>query len=410
MSFTLDNGLKVVHHYEPATAMIAMELMYNVGSRDEHPDHTGMAHLFEHLMFGGSVNIPDYDTPLQLAGGVSNAWTSADFTDFTSVVPAVNAETLFRLESDRMLSLAFSDKALRVQRQVVVEEFKEVCLNRPYGDMDHHLRRLVYRQHPYRFPVIGKEFSHIEQVGQEDVRRWFHSHYAPNNAVLSVAGNITEERLRHLAEKWFGSIPSRPVSPRRYADEPRPAEARKETVYGDVPQTAIVLAYQMPGYGKPGFAEADMISDVLSNGKGSRLYRNLLVGTDMFAALDASITGSEHPGMLMVNARLRDNGPEAEERAIAAIEKQLDALRDVPVLESELERCVNRVESERTFARMDYVGMANALVTAAMHGEGIDDSMTRYRAVTPDSLQQTAKDILAPNRCCTLIYRPKPAV
>lgn len=249
--FTLPNGLRVVHEQDSATAMVALDVLYNVGARDEHPDHTGMAHLFEHLMFGGSVNIADFDGAIEQAGGRNNAWTNQDYTNFYDIVPAQNAETAFWLESDRMLSLAFSDKALEVQRNVVMEEFKQVCLNQPYGDLGHHMSALAYKVHPYRTPVIGKELGHIESVTQEQVREFFRTHYAPNNAVLAVTGNITLDETRRLAEKWFGPIPRRMVAPRRYAPEPEQTEARRMVVTGNVPQTLVVISYPMPSCANP---------------------------------------------------------------------------------------------------------------------------------------------------------------
>ena len=210
--FTLPNGLRVAHVRDSATAMVAVNTLYDVGARDESPELTGMAHLFEHLMFSGTEAMPDFDAPLSAAGGISNAWTSNDFTNFYDVLPAVNIETALWLESDRMRGLAFSEKGLQVQKSVVTEEFKQVCLNQPYGDRDHALRSLAYRIHPYRHPVIGKDFSHIERVTPDDERQWFYSHYAPNNAILAICGNIDFDTTRRLVEKWYAGIPSRPIA------------------------------------------------------------------------------------------------------------------------------------------------------------------------------------------------------
>lgn len=256
--FTLSNGLRVVHNHDSATAMVALDILYNVGSRDERPERTGMAHLFEHLMFGGSENVAEFDKALENAGGTNNAWTNSDYTNFYDIVPAHNAETAFWLESDRMKGLAFSDKALEVQRQVVCEEFKQVCLNQPYGDLQHYLNGLAYKEHPYRIPVIGKELSHIENVTQDEVRRFFYDHYAPNNAVISVTGNITVERTREFVEKWFSDIPMRKIAPRLYNPEPEQTEARRLTVTGRAPQTVIVKAYHMPGYNHPDYPACDI--------------------------------------------------------------------------------------------------------------------------------------------------------
>ena len=404
--FTLPNGLRVVHEYDPTQAMAVGNLLYNVGSRDESSGQTGMAHLFEHLMFGGSANIPDFDGELTAAGGQSNAWTSTDFTNFYEILPAANIETALWLESDRMLSLAFSDKALEIQRQVVVEEFKQVCLNRPYGDSDHLLRAMCYKTHPYRYPVIGKEFSHIEQVTQDDVRRWFASHYAPNNAVLAVAGNVTPDRLHTLVEKWFGPIPSRPVAQRTYTDEAEPTEARLTETSGNVPHTSITIVYPMDRYGTEAYAAADAISDILANGRSSRFYRRLLMPGEHFTEIDASILGSEHPGLLLINAQLIKDGPEAEARAIAAINNLLGELAAEAPSGRELERCKNTVESDRTFSMLPLLQRAQTYAMAEMHSEAPGDALRRYRALTPAVVRDTAASLFRPERARTLIYRP----
>lgn len=407
--FTLPNGLRVIHGYDPSQAMAVVDVLYKVGSCDEHPDRTGMAHLFEHLMFGGSVNIENFDGELTDAGGQSNAWTSPDFTNFYDIVPAANIETALWLESDRMLSPAFSDKALEVQRQVVVEEFKQVCLNRPYGNSDHLLREMCYKVHPYGHPVIGKDFSHIEQVTQDRVRQWFAAHYAPNNAVLAVVGNVEPAQLRSLVEKWFGSIPARDITPRNCPAEPEPTEARVTETSGKVPHTAITMAFPIPAYGTPGYAAADAISDILSNGRSSRFYRRLLLPGEHFSEIDAAITGSEEPGLLVITAQLLNEGSEAEKKAIAAIRRVLDELAAEGPGERELERVKNTVESDRTFSLLPLVQRAQAYALAEMHREEPTAPMARYRALTTDDIREAARTLLRPERSRTLIYRPENA-
>lgn len=404
--FTLPNGLRVVHSYVPTVSMAVVNTLYEVGSRDEAPDHTGLAHLFEHLMFGGSVNIPDFDGQLQAAGGSSNAWTSNDFTCFHNIIPAHNIETALWLESDRMMSLAFSDKALEVQRSVVVEEFKQVCLNQPYGDMAHSLFGMCYPEHPYGIPVIGRNFEEIEKTTQDDVREWFFNHYAPDNAVLSVVGDIPPERLRQLVEKWYADIPRRGTSRRQLPTPEPPASPRLVEMEGDVPETAITIAYLMDAYGQPGYVHADLITDILANGQSSRFYRRLLMPGKHFSNIDASITGFEQQGLLIINARLLHQGGKAEEAAIAAINNELAQLTETPVDTSELTRCVNRISSDRLFSMMMPLQKAQELAKAEIHKESIDDILPRYRAVTPDDIRATAADILSPNRAMTLIYRP----
>ncbi len=405
--FTLPNGLRVIHNYDSATAMVALNVLYDVGGRDEEPELTGMAHLFEHLMFGGSVNIPDFDGAIEAAGGYNNAYTSNDYTDFYDVVPAHNAETAFWLESDRMLSLAFSDKALDVQKNVVIEEFKQVCLNKPYGDAMHYLRSMLYKTHPYRYPVIGKEISHIEKVTQQDVRNFFYGHYAPNNAVLSVSGRITAEETYRLAMKWMGGIPRREVRKRKYEQEPLPGNPQRETINGRVPQTMIIKAFPMPGYYSDDYVVCDIITDLLASGRSSRFYRNLLMETDLFTEVDASISGNDEPGFLMLTAKLRSDSEESVAKAEEVMVREALSLSDGLLTGYELERAVNRFESNFTFSMMDFLSKAQSLAMSEMHGEDINGTVSRYRKVTVDDVKRVTKNIIAPERSSTLIYKPK---
>jgi len=404
-TFTLGNGLRIIHRQDSATAMVALNLLYDTGARDENPELTGMAHLMEHLMFSGSANVDDFDGELQRAGGMSNAWTSNDFTCFYEILPAVNVETAFRVESDRMLSPAISRQNLDIQRSVVIEEFKQQCLNRPYGDMSHHLRRLAYTVHPYRWPVIGLTPEHLERVTLNDILDFHDRHYSPSNAVLAVTGNISADRCRELCEHWMGDIPARPVTPRLYRAEPLPQSPRYLETTGHVPYTAITIAYPMDRYGTVDYHAADAITDVLSNGKSSRFERGLLTHTDIFNELDASITGSEEPGLLMINARLRDTGPEAEARAIEAIEHELQTLVNEGITEHELERAKNKFESQKTFNDLHYANLANTLAIDTMHGEAPGDNVTAYRALTTADIATAARTIISPTRRLTLKYR-----
>lgn len=422
--FTLSNGLRVIHNYDPTTAMVAVNVLYNVGSRDEDPSMTGLAHLFEHLMFGGSANIPDFDAEIERAGGMNNAWTSNDFTNFYDVAPARNFETLLWLESDRMLGLAFSEKSLEVQRNVVIEEFKQTQLNRPYGDLFHKLRSLVYRTHPYSIPTIGKEPAHIEKVTRDDVRDFFYSHYAPNNAVLAISGNVTPDQVRRGVERWFDSIPRRDIKPRTYQPEPLPDAPRELEVRGHVPQTCVVVAYPMPGYGQPGYIECDLITDILASGRSSRFYRRLLLGGDLFTSADASIIGSEEPGMLMLKGYLEDPSEATARKAVERLMSEaselcyqasrLDRLsynlteaRPGGVTPYEVERAINRFASDFTFSSLSYLQRAQALAMAEMHGEDINEIVPAYRRVTTAMIATTARRVIDPAHACTLIYRPE---
>lgn len=410
-TFTLSNGLRAVHNYDPSTAMVAVNILYDVGSRDESPELTGLAHLFEHLMFGGSANVPDFDAEIERAGGTNNAWTSNDFTNFYDVAPAANFETLLWLESDRMLGLSFSPRSLEVQRSVVIEEFKQTHLNRPYGDVAHRLRELIYTSHPYRYPTIGREISHIERVTPDDVKHFFYTHYAPNNAVIAISGNVTLEQARDGLERWFGPIPARDIAPRLYQPEPEVESPRTMTVTGHVPQPLVVVAYPMAGYGQPGYIEADLITDVLASGRSSRFYRNLVMADSLFTEADASIAGSEEPGFLMLRGRLTDASPEAVERAVEALNsraRELTAAEDAGGLtHRELGRALNRYDSNHRFSMLSYLSRAQELAMAVMHGEDINRRVDAYRHITREDVVAVAARVLDPSRACTLIYLPE---
>lgn len=402
--FTLPNGLRVIHHEDSATAMVALNILYNVGSRDESPEMTGMAHLFEHLMFGGSEHIEHYDKELEHAGGTNNAWTNCDYTNFYDIIPGHNVETAFWLESDRMNGLAFSEKALEVQRHVVCEEFKQVCLNQPYGDLSHYLNALAFTTHPYRTPVIGKELSHIERVTNEDVKKFFHAHYAPNNAVLAVTGNISFERVKELTEKWFGPIPRREIAERNYLQEPRQTEPRRLTVSGRAPHTAVVIAYHIPGFNSRDYTVCGTITDLLSAGYASRFYRNLMLGTDLFNRCDASITGSMEPGLLLLQGYLREGV--SPDEAIDRLNEEALSLAKCPPDEHELERVKNNYEATQTFSQMSYVNLAANLAQCEMNGIDLQDLITMHRSVTTEEIIDTTKRIITPDNSSTLIYNP----
>ncbi len=408
-TFTLDNGLRVAHSSDPSTAMVAVNILYDTGARDESPALTGIAHLFEHLMFGGSANVADFSAEIEAAGGSDNAWTSNDFTNFYEILPAQNVETAFWVESDRMLAPSLDSHTLDVQRNVVIEEFKQQCLNRPYGDMAHYLRQMLYGDsHPYGWPVIGKEPAHVASVTVDDARRWFYDHYGPDNAVLAVAGNISFEEVERLAHKWFGPIPSRKIAARQLPRPTFPAGEVTRRVEGDVPQTAVVIAYPMAAYGKADYFAADTITDLLSAGRSSRFYRNLLMGEDgLFSEIDASIAGSEHEGFLMLNAKLTDQSDAAVERAISLMKAEAAALTD-GVTDYELERCMNRFESNFYFSNLGYQQRAANLAMALYHGEDINETVSRQRRTTVDDIRRVASEMFRPGApAATLIYMPR---
>lgn len=404
--FTLPNGLRVVHNHDRSTAMAAVNLLYDVGARDEDPQHTGMAHLFEHLMFSGSENIADFDRELQLAGGMSNAWTSNDFTNFYDILPAHNIETAFHLESDRMLALTLSQKALDVQKSVVIEEFKQQCLNQPYGDMGHLLRKLNYRRHPYRWPVIGLDFDHIASVTLDDARRFYQTHYSPHRTIMTISGNVDTDTVRRLCDKWFATIPSRETPLRDIPSEPLRDTPETLEAEGNVPLTAITLSYPMDPYGTEGYFAADLLTDILANGTSSRFYRNLAMDTGIFADVDACILGSEHEGLLMFNARLARSGKDEERRAIDAIDSQIEKVLAGDISAHEITRAVNRMESAAMFANLNYLAKAQTMATAEYHGVHPDDLIAPYRQLTPEKVTEAARRMIADQRRTTLIYRP----
>lgn len=385
--------------------MVALNIVYDVGARDEHPDHTGFAHLFEHLMFGGSKHIPDYDVPLQLAGGENNAWTNNDITNYYLTVPAANVEIGFWLESDRMLELAFSPRSLEVQRGVVMEEFRQRCLNQPYGDAGHLLRPLAYRVHPYRWPTIGKDLSHIANATLDEVKDFFFRHYAPNNAVLAVTGHLSWDETRRLADKWFGPIPRRDIARRTLPQEPEQTEERRLTVERDVPLDALYMAFRMCGRGEADYYAFDALSDILSNGRSSRLTRHLVQERKLFSNIDAYVSGSRDAGLLYINGK-PSSGATLEEAEVAVWE-ELERLVQEPVDERELEKVKNKFESTQIFGNINYLNVATNLAWFELTGkaEDIDREVERYRAVNVGQLQAVARRAFRRTNANVLYYR-----
>ena len=403
--YTLANGLRIVHNEDDSTQMVALNLLYDVGARDEDPSHTGFAHLFEHLMFGGSLHIPDYDTPVQTAGGENNAWTNNDITNYYITLPHQNVETGFWLESDRMLSLDFSPKSLEVQRQVVIEEFKQRNLNQPYGDASHLLRELAYESHPYRWPTIGKEIAHIAQATLEEVKDFFYRFYAPNNAILAVTGHISFEETIRLAEKWFGPIPARNISPRQLPAEKPQTAVRRKTVERKVPVDAIYMAFHMSNRMHPDYYVYDMITDILSNGRSSRFIQSLVQEQKLFTSIDAYISGSLDEGLLHVTGKPVEGV--SLEQAEKAIWKELEKMKTVPVSEQELEKVKNRYESEQIFNNINYLNVATNLAFFELTGkaEDINEEVGKYRAVTAEQIQATSARCFVPENCSILYYK-----
>ena len=396
-----------MHHHDPSTQMAAVNLTYDVGARDERPGRTGMAHLFEHLMFGGTKSIPNFDTPLQEAGGESNAWTTNDLTNFYEIIPAQNIETAFWLESDRMAAMTFSQQSLDVQKGVVIEEFKQRCINRPYGDTDHLLRATAFTTHPYRRPTIGEKFEDIENVSLDEVYDFFNNHYTPGNAILCVTGNIDFDRAARLAEKWFGEIPPRTAIRRNIPPEPQQEAPRRATFNRNVPQNMIIKAYHMCGRNHDDFPVCDIISDLLANGNSARFFRNILMETDLFSDLDAAVWGSIDPGLLVIKGKLA-YGADIE-KAIATIDAETAKLADGDASQYEIEKYVNKLESKECFENISYAEKASKLCYRQLVSGNADDinhEIDKYRTITCQQVAAVSAKLFDISNETTIIYGP----
>ncbi len=402
--FVLGNGLTVLVHPDPSTPMAVVNVLYDVGARDEIASKTGFAHLFEHLMFGGSINIPDYDDPLQVAGGENNAYTTNDLTNYYCQLPADNLETAFWLESDRMLSLAFSKKSLDVQRKVVCEEFKEHYINKPYGDVWHTMRELAFKEHPYKWMTIGKELSHVENATLEDVKQFFFKHYTPANAILVVAGNITVEHVKELAEKWFGDIPAGEKYNRHLPEEPKQIEARRMTVHRNVPMDAIYKTWHMCARRDDDYYATDLLTDILGGGASSRLYQSLVKEQQLFANINCYHFGSLDKGLLTIEGQLIQ-GVEIE-KAEAAIELELDKVRKDLLDDRELQKVKNKTESIMAFEDMSVMNRAGSLAFYELLGDGelMNTEFQKYQEVKSEDLHRIANEVLMNENSNTLWY------
>lgn len=410
---TLANGLRIVHHEDTTTQMVAVNLLYNVGARNEDAEHTGYAHLLEHLMFEGSVNIPNYDIHVQLAGGENNAWTNNDLTNYYITIPKSNVETAFWLESDRMLGLALTEQSVKVQKEVVIEEFKQQHLNRPYGDVQHLIRALAYKVHPYRWPTIGITPQHIEQATRDTIMQFYHRYYTPGNAILSVVGNISFDEVVQMAEKWFGTIENKamPSSTSRYIHtplmEPEQKRMRRKTVYRHVPSDMLIMAFHMSDRYQQEYHVCDLITDILSAGQSSRLIQRLINTRKLFTSLDAYIQGSLDAGLLYIMGRLSD-GVTFEE-AEQAVWHELDTLKHATVPDEELNKVRNRSESERTFNNISYLNRAINLAQLELIGQDptLEDELTRYCSVTAEDIKHTSRKIFTKKNCSVLYYKKR---
>lgn len=405
--FSLDNGLRVIVHEDPTVQIAVLNILYDVGSRDEHPEKTGFAHLFEHLMFGGSRNIPSYDEPLQKVGGENNAFTNTDITNYYLTVPAPNIETGFWLESDRMLSLSFDPNVLEVQRKVVVEEFKQRYLNQPYGDVWLKLRPLAYISHPYQWATIGKEIRHIENATMDDVRDFFFRYYVPSNAIMVVAGNVTVDQVRKLSEKWFGPINSPKLAGRNLPREAPQTLKRTLEIEAQVPASALYKAYHMPGRFDNDFYAIDLMGDVLARGQSSRLYQKLVKEREIFTSISAFTMGSIDPGLLVISGRVKDGI--ALKDAEQELNQLVDELATKGVEEPELEKVKNQAYSTLEFGEVEVMNRAMNLAFAKLSGSAdyVNKEGKLIEAVTTDDIQRAARQVLKEENSSVLYYNAK---
>lgn len=402
--FSLSNGLKVLVHEDKSTPMVVVDVIYDVGAKDEDPAKTGFAHLFEHLMFGGSINVPVYDEPLQVAGGENNAFTTNDLTNYYCQLPAENIETAFWLESDRMLSLAFSEKSLDVQRKVVCEEFKEHYINKPYGDVWAKIRELSYTTHPYKWMTIGKELKHVEDATLTDVKNFFFKHYTPCNATLVVAGNITTAEVKRLSEKWFGPIPAGEKYNRILAQEPLQTSARSLEIKADVPLDALYKSWHIASRLDDRYYPMELITEILSGGGSSRLFQALVKEQKLFSNISCHHFGSFDAGLLTIEGKLV-KGVKMKE-AEAAVKQEVNKLVQEGISEKELHKVINKTESMLAFEDMSLMNRATNLAIYELLGDAnlINEELDRFQQVTTTDIKQEAATIFNDNNCNTLYY------
>ena len=405
--FSLDNGLKVIVHEDHSLPMAVLNILYNVGSKDEPEDKTGFAHLFEHLMFGGSVNIKSFDEPLQKVGGENNAFTSPDITNYYISIPAANLETAFWLESDRMLSLSFDEKVLEVQRKVVIEEFKQRYLNQPYGDVWLKLRPLAYKIHPYKWPTIGKDIAHIETATMEDVISFFNKFYIPNNATMVVAGDVDTTGVLKLAEKWFGTISSGEKYIRELPVEPVQLESRHQVVEANVPLDALYMAYHMPGRLDNDYYTVDLISDILGRGKTSRLYQRLIKEKNIFNSISAYVTGSIDPGLLVISGKIK-NGI-SQESAENEINIVIEEFLNSGISDTELQKVKNQAYTSLAFQDVELLSRAMNLAYYSNLGDPnlINREKSKIESVNSDKILSVSRKILKTSNRSILNYNSK---
>ncbi len=402
----LSNGLRVISHYDDSTQMAAVNVLYDVGSRDEDPHRTGFAHLFEHLMFSGSENVEDYDIPVQKAGGENNAFTNCDMTNFYEVMPVQNIETALWLESDRMMSLNITEKSLKIQKDVVIEEFNETCINQPYGDLWHRISGLAYKDHPYRWPTIGLEVDHIREATLTDVKNFYQQYYHPENAILVIAGNVPADQAFQMAERWFGDVPSGKKIIRKLPVESRQNDYRYQEIKAAVPATSINLSFHIPDRRSPDFYAYDLLTDVMSNGVSSRLFHNLVKDKCLFSDIDAFITGTIDPGLLVITGKLMADVDFKVARQ--ALQAEIEKLKKEIISERELVMLKNKAESNLKFSEINILHKAMSLAFFEMIGDIdiINKEAEFYNNVTREDILRIARETFRKENCSETIYFP----
>lgn len=405
--FVLANGLTILIDEDPNTPLVTLNLLYKVGSKHEKESKTGFAHLFEHFMFEGSINIPHFDSELQKAGGDNNAFTTVDLTNYYETLPAVNIETALWLESDRMLSLDFNQKSLSTQISVVCEEFKQNYLNKPYGDVWHLLMDLCYQQHPYKWPTIGKELSHIESITLEDTKDFFYTYYRPNNAILSIAGGIKAEEILPKIEKWFGEIPAGPAIHYTKTQETTQQSDRFLTVERNVPQPMLYKAWHTVSRTHTDYYAVDIITELLGTGDSSRLHEELIEKRELCSEVSCYLSGTDEDNLLIIEAKPLD-GIELEAVDIA-IQEVLQAFSQNPIAERELQKVINKACNYIAFTNETHQNKSFNLAyfksIDAIHLYGNEHEA--YSKVSLSQVQEVAQQLFTQQFSNTLFYKTK---
>ncbi|WP_236974376.1 M16 family metallopeptidase [Membranihabitans maritimus] len=400
--FELQNGLKVILHRDEDSTLAAVNVLYNIGSKNEHPDKTGITHLFEHMMFTGTDMVPDIDVLLQNAGGENNAFTNADYTNYYSYAPANNLELLLAIEADRMFQLRLTDEKFTIQRNVVIEEFYETCLNQPYGDVWHLMSEMVYKEHHYQWPTIGKTPQHIVDIQFEEIRK-FYDYYCPNNAILAIGGNIDPEKVEKKVVELFGNIPSKGFKKMDSRPEPDQLVSREEKVVRNVPTSALYLGFPMPERIHKDYYILDMVTDYFAEGEGAYLWKNLVKRAQLFSYIDAWVVGSKDPGLMVIEGKLSDGVlfDSAVQEVKDTLQRSLEAISDREVF-----KLKNKIRTNLIQSRTNVLSKVISLAYFEMLGD--IDLINRegeiYDGIEKSDMFICAEHYIDFNKCNSLYY------